>query len=137
MFLHNGSYVKGFMEWDLDNSSWRFSQRRHNGTELLGIDLPDFCQNFQKYIIALSQDGTVVRTSALQVKLDTSQLLPYNILTLQGQSPKLSITVTQTVTFGWTLTRKSMRDYVQMIPLTSLVKMNTSNYLYHPCVHLP
>lgn len=56
MFLHNGSYVKGFMEWDLDNSSWRLSQRRHNGTELLGIDLPDFCQNFQKYI----DDGSIV-----------------------------------------------------------------------------
>jgi hypothetical protein len=26
MYLHDGIYKKGFMEWDLDNSKWRFSQ---------------------------------------------------------------------------------------------------------------
>jgi hypothetical protein len=29
---------------------WRFSQRRKNGVELFGVDLPNFCQDFQKYI---------------------------------------------------------------------------------------
>jgi hypothetical protein len=56
MYLHDGLYKKGLMEWDLDKSLWRFSQHRHNGVELLGIDLPDFCQNFQQYI----DDGTLI-----------------------------------------------------------------------------
>jgi hypothetical protein len=56
MYLHDGIYKKSFMEWDLDKSTWIFSQQRHNGVELLGIDLPDFCQTFQEYI----DDGTLV-----------------------------------------------------------------------------
>jgi hypothetical protein len=48
MYLHEGTYKKGFMEWDLDKSIWRFSQRRRNGTELFGTTLPNFCQDFQK-----------------------------------------------------------------------------------------
>jgi hypothetical protein len=47
---------KSIMEWDLDNCTWRFSQRHHNGTELFGTTLPNFCQDFQKYI----DDGTLV-----------------------------------------------------------------------------
>lgn len=56
MYLHKGVYKKGIMEWDLDNSTWRFSQRRRNGTELFGVSLPNFCQSFQKYI----DDGTLI-----------------------------------------------------------------------------
>lgn len=56
MYLHNGTYIKGVMEWDLDTSTWRFSQCRHNGVEIFGIMLPDFCQNFQKFI----DDGTLI-----------------------------------------------------------------------------
>jgi len=56
MYLHNGTYLKGHMEWDLDNSTWRFSQCRHNGIEIFGVTLPDFCQSFQRYI----NDGTLV-----------------------------------------------------------------------------
>jgi hypothetical protein len=56
MYLHEGLYKKGIMEWDLDHSLWRFSQKRHNGIEIFGIDLPDFCQRFQQYI----DDGTLV-----------------------------------------------------------------------------
>jgi hypothetical protein len=44
------------MEWDINNSTWRFSQRRRNGTEWFGISLPDFCQTFQQHI----DDGTIV-----------------------------------------------------------------------------
>ncbi len=56
MYLHEGQYLKGLMEWDIDNSTWRFSQRRKNGTELFGIALPDFVSQFQQYI----DDGTLV-----------------------------------------------------------------------------
>jgi hypothetical protein len=56
MYLHDGVFIKGFMEWDLDKSMWRFSQRHHNRVEIFGADLPDFCQNFQQYI----DDGTLV-----------------------------------------------------------------------------
>jgi hypothetical protein len=56
MFLHNGTYLKGHMEWDLDNSTWRFSQCCHNGVEIFGATLPDFFQSFQRYI----DDGTLV-----------------------------------------------------------------------------
>ncbi len=56
MYLHNGTYLKGVMEWDLDNSTWHFSQCHRNGVEIFGITLPDFCQNFQKFI----DDGTLI-----------------------------------------------------------------------------
>jgi len=56
MYLHNGTYVKGNMEWDLDNSTWHFSLCWCNGVEIFGINLPDFCQNFQKYI----DDGSII-----------------------------------------------------------------------------
>jgi len=56
MFLKDGQYVKGIMEYDLDNTTWRFSQQRRNGVELWGVSLPNFAQNFQKYI----DDGSVI-----------------------------------------------------------------------------
>jgi len=34
MFLKDGTYSKGYMEYDLDARKWRFSNRRRNGTEL-------------------------------------------------------------------------------------------------------
>jgi hypothetical protein len=56
MYLSQGTYLKGTMEWNLDSRMWRFSQRRKNGTELFGVDLPNFCQDFQHYI----DDGSLV-----------------------------------------------------------------------------
>jgi hypothetical protein len=56
MYLHNGEYLKGVMEWDLDNLTWRFSQCRHNGTELFGVSLPNFSSSYQQYI----DDGTLI-----------------------------------------------------------------------------
>jgi len=56
MYLHEGLYVKGVIEWCLNNHSWRFSQRRKNGSEIFGVTLPQFCQDFQKYI----DDGTII-----------------------------------------------------------------------------
>jgi hypothetical protein len=35
---------------------WHFSQHRKNGTEIFSIDLPNFSQDFQKYI----DDGTLI-----------------------------------------------------------------------------
>jgi len=56
MFLKDGQYVKGIMEYDLDNTTWRFSQQRRNGVELWGVAFPNFAQNFQKYI----DDGSII-----------------------------------------------------------------------------
>jgi hypothetical protein len=56
MYLKDGIYFKGAMEWSLDETSWRFSHRQKNGTELFGILLPNFCNEFQKYI----DDGTIL-----------------------------------------------------------------------------
>jgi len=56
MYLKDGIYVKRLMEWSLDETSWRFSHRQKNGTELFGILLPNFCHEFQKYI----DDGTIL-----------------------------------------------------------------------------
>jgi hypothetical protein len=56
MFLHNGEYLKGIMVWDLDNLSWRFSQRHWNGQEIFGIPLPDFHSSHQQLI----EDGTII-----------------------------------------------------------------------------
>jgi hypothetical protein len=55
-YSHDGNYIKGYMERDLDNNTWTFSQRRKNGTELFGVTLPDFYKSFQKYI----DDGTIL-----------------------------------------------------------------------------
>jgi hypothetical protein len=56
MFLKDGIYIKGIMEYDLDKTTWRFSQQRRNGVELWGVSLPNFAQNFQKYI----DDGSII-----------------------------------------------------------------------------
>jgi len=50
MFLRDGEYIKGCMEYDLDSKLWQFAQRRRNGDELWSIALPNFLQTFQKYI---------------------------------------------------------------------------------------
>jgi hypothetical protein len=57
MFLKDGLYVKGVMEWSLDENNWRFSQCHKNGVELFGVTLPNFCQDFQKYI---DDDGSII-----------------------------------------------------------------------------
>jgi hypothetical protein len=57
MYLHNGEYLKGVMEWDLDNITWHFSQRRCNGTEVFGVSLPNFSSSYQQYI----DNGTLPR----------------------------------------------------------------------------
>jgi hypothetical protein len=56
MYLSQGTYVKGIMEWNLDKHLWRFSQWRKNGVKFFGVDLLNFCQDFQKYI----DDGSLV-----------------------------------------------------------------------------
>ncbi len=56
MYLHEGIYKKGIMEWDLEIKTWQFSQRCHNGIEIFGVTLPNFCQSFWQYI----DDGTLV-----------------------------------------------------------------------------
>jgi hypothetical protein len=50
MYLHDGMYKMGLMEWDLDNSICHFSRCHHSGTKIFGVDLPDFFQHFQQYI---------------------------------------------------------------------------------------
>ena len=56
MYLRDGTYIKGIMEFDLDNSSWRFSQRKRNGDEIWGTTIPHLARDFQLYI----DDGTLV-----------------------------------------------------------------------------
>jgi hypothetical protein len=56
MYLHEGTYIKGVMEWNLDDHVWRFSQHRKNGSELFGVVLPNFAQDFQRYIV----DGSLI-----------------------------------------------------------------------------
>jgi hypothetical protein len=56
MYLDEGIYKKGIMEWDTNTLSWRFSQHRHNGIDIFGVSLPNFSQSFQQYI----DDGTLV-----------------------------------------------------------------------------
>jgi hypothetical protein len=56
MFLKDGLYVKGVMEWSLDENTWRFSHHCKNTVEIFGIALPDFCQDFRKYI----DDSTIL-----------------------------------------------------------------------------
>ena len=40
----------------MDNTTWRFSQHRRNGVEIWGVSLPNFAQNFQKFI----DDGSII-----------------------------------------------------------------------------
>jgi len=56
MYLRDGLYIKGVMEWSLDEHNWRFSQHCRNCVEIFGIVLPNFCQDFQKYI----NDGSII-----------------------------------------------------------------------------
>jgi hypothetical protein len=56
MYLHQGTYLKSTMEWNLDSNMSQFSQHRKNGLELFGANLPNYCQDFKKYI----NDGTLV-----------------------------------------------------------------------------
>ncbi len=50
MFLKDGLYVKGVMEWSLDENTWHFSHCHKNGVEIFGVALPIFFHNFQNYI---------------------------------------------------------------------------------------
>jgi Reverse transcriptase (RNA-dependent DNA polymerase) len=56
MYLRDGVYIKGTMVFNLDTSSWRFSQCRRNGTEIWGTDLPQLSRDFQLYI----DDGLII-----------------------------------------------------------------------------
>jgi hypothetical protein len=56
MYLCDGSYIKGIMEYDADCSQWRFSQRKRNGDELWGTALPHLARDCQLYI----DDGTLI-----------------------------------------------------------------------------
>ena len=56
MFLKDGVYIKGIMEYDLDAAQWRFSHQRRNGLEIWGCELPNFAREFQKFI----DDGSLV-----------------------------------------------------------------------------
>jgi hypothetical protein len=56
MFLQDGTYLKGVMEYDLDTSTWRFSPRKRNGDELWGTTIPNLAHDFQLYI----DDGTLI-----------------------------------------------------------------------------
>ena len=47
MCLHDGVYKKGFMDYDLDQQSWRFIQRRRNGDEIWSKAFPSLIQDFQ------------------------------------------------------------------------------------------
>jgi hypothetical protein len=70
MYLHKGIYKKGYMEWDLDRTIWRFSQHHKNGIEIFGINLPNFCQHFQQFI----DDGTLIPISIQSPMPHTSRL---------------------------------------------------------------
>ncbi len=50
MYLQDAIYIRGHMVWDLKNNLWDFSQRRKNSIVLFGVTLPNFCQDFKKYI---------------------------------------------------------------------------------------
>jgi len=56
MFLKDGSYLKGFMDYDTDRGVWRFIQRRRNGTEFFGHDFSSLSKDFQ----LLVDDGTLL-----------------------------------------------------------------------------
>ena len=56
MYSHEGEYKKGSMEFNLETNTWRFSQRRRNGIEIWGVDIPHLCRDFQHYI----DDGTLL-----------------------------------------------------------------------------
>jgi hypothetical protein len=56
MFLRDGEYSKGTMEFNLDSKTWQVAQRRRNGDEVWKMPLPNFLQDFQKYI----DDGLIV-----------------------------------------------------------------------------
>jgi hypothetical protein len=56
MYLRNGEYIKGFMEYDLDHKCWRCIQKRRNGTESWGVDIPFLLRDFQLLI----DDGTLL-----------------------------------------------------------------------------
>jgi hypothetical protein len=56
MFLRDGQYFKGIMEFNLDSKSWQVAHRRRNGDEIWSMLLPNFLQDFQKYI----DDGLII-----------------------------------------------------------------------------
>ncbi len=145
MFLYDGTYKKGMMEWDLDNSTWRFSQIHCKGTELFGLSLPEFCQTFRKYI----DDGTIVCGwyGGMNFHLAGStrhvSAVPWRVFLLLGLFQLLSITVILIIMFGLTPTKKNMMAYLKMTHLTSLAKTNivvclrnVTRRLSHRCVHL-
>ncbi len=90
------------MGWDLDKSLWRFSQHHHNGAELFGIDLPDFCQNFNNTLlmVLLFLDGMEARIFISLAKCVIFLHLLYNVLFLQAPLLKHYIIIILTKLFG-------------------------------------
>jgi hypothetical protein len=56
VYLRDGTYLKGIMEYDLVSSVWHFSQRKRNGDEIWGTTIPHLARDFQLYI----DDGTLI-----------------------------------------------------------------------------
>jgi hypothetical protein len=56
MCLRDAEYIKGHMEDDMDSHQWQFAKQCHNGDKIWSTSLPNFTQEFQKYI----DDGTLI-----------------------------------------------------------------------------
>lgn len=48
-FLHLGEYHKGYLSQSEDNA-WRFVRKRRNGMVQWGVDLPDLCHHYQRFV---------------------------------------------------------------------------------------
>jgi hypothetical protein len=77
MFLKDGVYIKGIMEYDLDKTTWRFSQQRRNGVELWGVSLP----NLHKIFRNISMTARLFRAGIKRVVFNHLMFLSVMLVT--------------------------------------------------------
>jgi hypothetical protein len=77
MFLKDGVYIKGIMEYDLDKTTWRFSQQRRNGVELWGVSLP----NLHKIFRNISMTARLFRAGIKRVDFNHLMFLSVMLVT--------------------------------------------------------
>jgi hypothetical protein len=120
MYLHEGIYKKGVMEWDLDKSLWRFSQHRLVVNSLVSIFLT-FANHFSSTLMMalLFQVGMEGKTFISLVVLGMFLHLIYSLVFRLVRLLKLYIQETPTGKSGWTPTKRNTMVFFRTTLLTS------------------
>jgi len=131
MFLHDGMYLKGYMEWDWIIIFGVFV----NGRKTVRSYLVLFCKisimiiKNKLMMDPLFLGGTLVKVSTTLLILLMSLLVHCLPLLPRGHFSRLYTLAIPTKTLGWHLIRRSITDSLLLIPLMLFQKKNIISYV--------